>query len=77
MVPIIEIVEIRLGFRPDGTMARDAPFLVIPSDDGDDRSAQYADEPAVIAQLAEHEHAARFEAIWDGEWRFGRRVMDA
>jgi hypothetical protein len=73
---LIEIVEIRLGAKRDGSIDRDAPFLVLAKDD--DRCAFYANEPAVLGQFAEHEETARFEAIWDGnEWQFGRRVWDA
>ncbi len=74
-IAMAEIVEIRLGVKSDGSPARDAPFVVIATDA--DRSGMYADEPKVISQLAPHEDRGWFEATWDGEWRFGRRVADA
>jgi hypothetical protein len=71
-----ETVEIRLGRRSDGSFARDAAFMVIAKDA--DRCGLYKDEPAVIAQIAENEERARFEATWDGKkWKFGSRVQDA
>jgi hypothetical protein len=45
--------------------------------DDPDRCGLYDKEPDVIAQLAPDEEIARFEATWDGEWEFGRRVQDA
>jgi hypothetical protein len=45
--------------------------------DDADRCGLYVDEPDVIAQLAPDEDRGRFEATWDGEWKFGRRVQDA
>ena len=70
-----EIVEIRLGRKSDGSFARDAAFIVIAKDA--DRCGLYKDEPDVIAQLAPGESIARFEATWNGQWKFGRRVHDA
>jgi hypothetical protein len=70
-----EIVEIRLGRKGDGSIARDAAFMVFADDPN--RCGLYDKEPDVIAQLAPDEDIARFEAIWDGEWKFGRRVQDA
>ena len=70
-----EIVEIRLGRKSDGSFARDAAFMVIAKDA--DRCGLYKSEPDVIAQLAPGEDIARFDATWDGEWKFGRRIQDA
>jgi hypothetical protein len=68
------IVEIKLGRSADGSIARHAPFAVFTDDP--DRCGLYNKDPDVIAQLAEGEDIARFEATWDGEWKFGRRVQD-
>lgn len=73
--PVIEIIEVRLGRSADGSIARHAPFVVYADDPN--RCGLYDKEPAVIAQLAPDEETARFEATWDGEWKFGRRVQDA
>ena len=70
-----EIVEIRLGRKSNGSFARDAAFMVIAKDA--DRCGLYKDEPDVIAQLAENEESGKFEATWDDQWKFGRRVQDA
>jgi hypothetical protein len=69
------VVEIRLTCEPDGAPVRSLPFMVI-ADDAD-RCGLYVDEPDVIAQLAPDENRGRFEATWDGEWKFGRRIQDA
>jgi hypothetical protein len=40
----------------------------------------YADEPGVIEQFRPGEHQAWFEAEWNdetGDWKFGKRVVDA
>ena len=38
----------------------------------------YEDEPGVIEQFRPGECQARFEAKWtDGEWKFGKRIVDA
>ena len=69
-----EIVEIRLGRNAAGNIDQAAPFIVIaPSGD---RSGLYIEEPGVIAQFSPGEDRARFEATWDGIWKFGRRVAD-
>ena len=70
-----EIVEIWLAIGDDGGIDRDGPFLVIAEDD--DRCGSYVNEPDVIVQLAPDEDTARFEATWDGQWRFGKRLHDA
>ena len=75
LAPITEIVEILLGRNADGSVARDALFVVLARNDA--RCGLYRDEPIVIAQLAPDEDRARFEATWHGEWRFGRRLADA
>jgi hypothetical protein len=75
MAPVTEIVEIVPARDDDGTPDRDAPFVVLAEDE--DRDGLYFNEPAVIAQLAPDENAAKFEATWEGEWKFGRRVQDA
>jgi hypothetical protein len=77
MAPVIEIaiVEIKLGRSAGGSIARHAPFAVFA--ENPDRCGLYDKEPDVIAQLAPGEDNARFEATWDGEWKFGRRVQDA
>jgi hypothetical protein len=71
----IVIVEIKLGRSPDGNIARHGPFMVF-GDDAD-RCGLYDKEPDVIAQLGPGEDNGLFEATWDGEWKFGRRVQDA
>jgi hypothetical protein len=48
-----EIVEIRLGRKADGSVARNAPFMVLAANP--ERSSLCRDEPEVIAQLAPHE----------------------
>ena len=76
MSPVNEIVEIKLARNGDGSINRAAPFVVVA--EGGERDGLYIDEPAVIAQFADDEDAARFEATWDGEeWQFGRRVPHA
>jgi hypothetical protein len=71
------IVKVRLGVDPTtGLVDPRAPFLVIAPQPG--RSGMYHDEPDVIAQIAPDEVKARFEAEWiEGEWKFGKRVLDA
>jgi hypothetical protein len=72
-----EIVHVRLPTdRETKQPLRHAPFMVYcPADPW--RSDFYVDEPNVIAQLADDEFEARFEAEWvDEEWRFGRRIVD-
>lgn len=56
-------------------LTRAMPFVVACGDES--RTGLYDDEPGVLAQLAPDEHRGRFEATWDGEWKFGRRVQDA
>jgi hypothetical protein len=79
----IVIVEIKLGRSPDGNIARHGPFMVFGDDadrcglDDADRCGLYDKEPDVIAQLGPGEDNGLFEATWDGEWKFGRRVQDA
>jgi hypothetical protein len=71
-----EIIEIQLACNADGSVDRASPFVVLAADE--ERDGLYANEPAVIAQLAPDEDTARFEATWDGEvWQLGRRVQDA
>ena len=66
-----EIVEIRLGRKADGSVARNAPFMVLAANP--ERSSLCRDEPEVIAQLAPHEDRGLFEATWNGSWQFGKR----
>jgi hypothetical protein len=67
------IVEIRLSRNADGSIDREAPFMVI----AEDRTGPCLNVPAVIAQLAPDEDRGRFEATWEGAWKFGRRITDA
>jgi hypothetical protein len=64
-----------LGRSADGSIARHGTFMVFADDL--DRCGLYDKEPDVIAQLAPGEDNGRFEATWDGEWKFGQRVQDA
>jgi hypothetical protein len=41
------------------------------------RDGLYFNGSDVIAQLAPDEDNGRFEATWDGDWKFGRWVQDA
>jgi hypothetical protein len=75
MAPVSEIVEIKLGRLSDGSIARHERFVVLADDPG--RCGLYDKQPDVIAQLAPDEDTGRFEATWDGQWKFGRRVQDA
>lgn len=73
---LTEVIEVVLGCNEDGSIDRDAPFVVLAEDE--ERDGLYFNEPAVVAQLAPDEATAKFEATWDGEeWLFGRRVQDA
>jgi hypothetical protein len=74
-MPLTEIVTIILARGDDGKPDRAMPFAVACNDDS--RTGLYDDEPGVLAQLAPGEVTARFEATWDGEWKFGRRAQDA
>jgi hypothetical protein len=59
-----------------GAIDPSAPFVV--SAPPPHRRAVYENEPAVIAQFLPGEEQARFEVEWsDGEWKFGKRVVDA
>lgn len=65
-------IVVQLGRKSDGSTARRAPFVVIA--ENAERCGLCGNEPAVIAQLAPDEDRGWFEAMWDGEWKFGRRV---
>jgi hypothetical protein len=66
------VVEIRLERNADGSINRHGPFVVFHDEGG----GSYVNDPRVIAQLSSHEDGARFEAKWNGNWKFGRRVTD-
>lgn len=70
MAPLKRIVEVRLLHNADGSVDRRAPLWVF----ADEGRGFCVNEPAVLDQLASDGEGAAFEAEWDGEWRFGRRV---
>jgi hypothetical protein len=76
-----EIVIVCLAIDAEnGAIDPTAPFVVISHRSRllPNRGGVYHNEPHVIAQFLPGERQARFEAEWtEGQWKFGKRVIDA
>jgi hypothetical protein len=70
------IVIVKLPTVADHAFDPKGPFVVMAPQPG--RSGVYEDEPAVVTQIPPGETNAKFEAEWvDGQWVFGKRVLDS
>ena len=76
-----EIVFVTLAIDTEtGEIDHKAPFMVNSSRPGTRFNRPYQDEPSVIEQFRPGECQVRFEAEWNdetGEWKFGKRIVDA